>query len=85
MTLLPVRFRDDIPRVLATYPVITSNKPSSIKYPKAFRECEWKPIGMNDLKEIKQALVSYDLYSPFVMEMVKTWVSSNKAITHDRY
>ena len=38
---------------------------------------------MKDLKEIKQELASYGLQSPFVMEMVKTWASSNKSTPHD--
>ena len=33
---------------------------------------------MNDLKEIKQTVVSYGLHSAFDMEIVKTWASSNK-------
>ena len=36
---------------------------------------------MNELKEIKQALVSYDLYSPVVMELMKAWVSNNRNMT----
>ena len=78
-----VRARDDLPWVLATYTVISSDKPSSSKHPKGFKECKWQPIGMNDLKEIKQAVVSYDLHSPFISEMGKVWESSNKAIPHN--
>ena len=37
---------------------------------------------MNDLKEIKQAVVTYGLHSTFVKEMVKTWASSIKAMPH---
>ena len=35
---------------------------------------------MNDLKEIKQAIVSYALHFSFVREVVKMWTSSKKAI-----
>ena len=38
---------------------------------------------MKDLKEIKQAVVSYDICSPFVREMVKIWASWNNATPHD--
>ena len=39
---------------------------------------------MKDLKEIKQALVSYGMLSLFVREMVKKmWASSNKATSQD--
>ena len=69
--------------VLASYPVITSEKASSSKCPKGFKKCRWKPIGMKDLKEIKQAVVSYDICSPFVREMVKIWASWNNATPHD--
>ena len=41
------------------------------------------PIGMNDLKEIKQAVATCGLHSAFVREMVKTWVYSIKVMPHD--
>ena len=69
---LPVAVRDDLPRVLASYPVIYSDKASSSKGPKGSKEGRWIPIGMNDLKEIKQAVVTYGLHSTFLREMVKT-------------
>ena len=40
---------------------------------------------MKDLKEIKQAVVSYGMHSPFVREMVKTWAVSNKVTPHDGF
>ena len=64
--LAHVRVRDDLPSILVTYPVISSDKPSSTKYPKGFKECKYQPIGINDGKEIKQAIVCYDFHSPFV-------------------
>ena len=48
----PVAVRDDLPRVLASYPVIYSDKAPSSKCPKGSKEGRWIPIGMNDLKEI---------------------------------
>ena len=69
---LPIPVRNDLPGVLDSYPVIYSEKASSSKCPKEFKEGRWIPIGMNDLKEIKQAVLSYDLHSTFVTEMVKT-------------
>ena len=38
---------------------------------------------MNDLKEIKQAVVTYGLNSSFVRKMVKTWASSIKSMLHN--
>ena len=38
---------------------------------------------MNELKEIKQAIVTKDMHSAFAREMVKTWASSIKAMPHD--
>ena len=73
-----VRVREDLPRVLATYPVNSSDKPSITSYTKASKECRWKPMGMNNLKEIKKVVVSYDLHSPFVKGIVKTLASNNK-------
>ena len=37
---------------------------------------------MNDVKEIKQAVVTYGLHSAFVREMIKTWSSSIRAMPH---
>ena len=76
------RVLDDLPRILAAYLVISSEKPSGTKYPKVVKEYTWQPIGMSDLEEIKQAIISYGLNSPFVREMVKMWVSSNKVTLH---
>ena len=60
-----VGVRDDLPRVLVSYYLlITSEKASSSKCPKGSKECRQKPIGMNDLKEIKQRVVYYDLHLP---------------------
>ena len=38
---------------------------------------------MNDPKEIKQVVVTYDLHSIFVREMIKTWASSIRVRPHD--
>ena len=38
---------------------------------------------MGTCRNYLKVVVSYDLYSPFVREMVKTWSSSNKAISYD--
>ena len=46
-----VRARDDLPRVLANYPMITSDKKSIMKYTREFKECKWKPIGMKNLQK----------------------------------
>ena len=72
------RLWDDLHRVSTAYPVISSERPSGTKYPKVVKEYAWEPIHMSDLKEIKQAIVSYGLHLPFVREMVKTWASSTK-------
>ena len=78
-----VRFRDYLPMILAMYPVISSDKPSSTKFPKGFKKCKWQPIGINNPKEIKQPILSYGLHSPFVMEMVNTWDSYKKETVND--
>ena len=38
---------------------------------------------MNDLKDIKQAVVTYGLHFSFVKEMIETRVSNVKATPHD--
>ena len=74
---VPLRVRDDLPRVLATYPVTASEKPANSQYPKGYTECKWEPICLEDLKDIKEAGVSYGMHSPYVRELVKTRASRN--------
>ena len=81
---LPVAVRDDLLRVLASYHVIYSDKASSSKCPKGSKESRWIPIGMNDLKKIKQAVKIYGFHSAFVREMIKTWPFSIKVMPHDQ-
>ena len=79
----PPPVRTGLPRVLATYPVIYSDKASTSKGSKGAKESRWMPVGMNDLKEIKQTVVNYGLHSTFVKEMIRTWVSNVRAIPHN--
>ena len=44
----------------------------------------WISIAMKDLKEVKQVIVTYGLYSTFFREMIRIWASSIKTSTHDR-
>ena len=44
---------DDLPSILATYPVTISENPANSKYPKGYSECKSEPICMKDLKYIK--------------------------------
>ena len=66
----PVAVRTGSPRVLASYPVIYSDKASTSKGSKGAKEGRWIPRGMNDLKEIKQAVVIYSLHSTFFKKMI---------------
>ena len=75
--------RDDSHIVLTAYLVISSEKPSGTKYTKEVKEYKWQPLGISDLREIKQTIVSYGLLLPFIREMVKMWASSNKATPHN--
>ena len=50
---VPLRVRDDLPRVLATYPTTSSDKPANTQYPNRYKECKWELTGLNHLKEIK--------------------------------
>ena len=76
---IQVKVKDDLPRILSAYLVISFEKPSGTKYPKVVKQYKWQPTGMSNLKEIKYAIVSYSFHSPFVREMVKIWASRNKA------
>ena len=54
-----------------TYAVITSEKPANTQYQHRYTECNWETISMNNLKDIKQAVVSYSMHSSFVRELIK--------------
>ena len=69
---MPSVVRTSFPRVLASYPVIYSDKMSTSKVSKGVKEGRWTPLGMNDLKEIKEAVINYDLRSTFVKKMIRT-------------
>ena len=56
-TMPPPAVRTGLPRLLAIDPVIYSDKASTSKGSKGAKEGRWMPVGMNDLKEIKQAII----------------------------
>ena len=59
---------------LATYPVTTSEKAANTQYPKGYTEFKWGPKHLKDLKNIKQAVVSYGMHLSYMRELVKTWL-----------
>ena len=63
---MPLRKKDDLSRVSDTYPVVTFEKSANTQYPNEYKECKWKAIGINDLKEIKQARIPHGMCSEFV-------------------
>ena len=79
----PLAVRTGLPRILATYPVIYSDKVSASKDSKGAKEGRWTLVGMNVLKEIKHAIITYGLQPTFVKEMIRTWASNVRAISHD--
>ena len=82
-SLVCTRIQDDLPRVLSAYPVLSSEKPSGTIYHKVVKGQTWQHVGMRNLKEIKQAIVSYGLHSPFVRKMMEMWASSDKATPYN--
>ena len=70
-TLSPLTVRTGLSRILETYPVIYSEKASTFKGSKGPKDSKWMLIAMNDLKEIKQAVITYGLHSTFVKEMIR--------------
>ena len=79
----PVIVRTGLPRILVFCPVIYSDKAPGSKGQKGSKESRWTPIGMIYIIQIKQALLTYDLHSTCVKEMIKTWASGIKATLHD--
>ncbi|ERE70675.1 transcription factor-like 5 protein [Cricetulus griseus] len=47
------------------YSVTISEKPANFEHPKGYTECKWEPIRMKDLKDIKEAVVSYGMHLQF--------------------
>ena len=82
-TMPPRAVRTGLPRVLATYPVIYSDKRPTSKGSKGAKEGRWMPIGLNDLKEIKHTVITYGLHATFVKEMIRTWDSNVISMPHD--
>ena len=56
-SLVWVKVRDYLPRVLTAYLIIFSEKPSDTKYPKVVKEYKWQPIDMRRLKEIRKQYI----------------------------
>ena len=82
-TMPPPAIRTGLSRVLITYPVIYFDKASASKGLKGAKEAKWRPVGINDLKEIKQAIDNYGAHSTFVKEMNRTLASNVRAILHE--
>lgn len=66
--LVPLRVRDDLPKVVITSPdminpATISEKLTNIKYPERYTECKWEPLHMKELRDIKEAIVSYGIHS----------------------
>lgn len=77
---VPLRIREDLPIVLTTYSIITSEKTGNTQYANKYIEYKWKPMDMKALKDIKQAVASYSMHSPFVRDVIKIWASCNWVI-----
>lgn len=54
------------------YPITISETPENTKYPEGYTECKQDPICMREIKDIKEAVLSYGIYSPYVSQLVKT-------------
>ena len=53
---------DDLLRVLVTYPVNISEIQSNSKYPKGYTEFKLEFVSIHNLKDIKHAVVSFDMH-----------------------
>ena len=79
----PLDVRTGLHWILAAYAVIYSDKVSASKDSKGAKEGRWMPVGKNVLTEIKHVIITYGLYSTCVKEMIRTWASNVRAISHD--
>ena len=66
----PVPVGADLPRVLASYPVICSDNASSSKCSKGSKEGRWISIGMNDLKKLSK---QYYLMA-YIPHLLRRWL-----------
>jgi hypothetical protein len=46
--------------------------------PQGYGEFGWQPTETQELMKFKEAMVTYDLYSPYVKQILNTWVLSMK-------
>lgn len=63
-SLVLYRVRDDFASLI--YPVTVCFKPATVNYYEGYADYKWEPIHMRDLKDIKEAMVSYGIHSPYV-------------------
>ncbi|XP_049981722.1 uncharacterized protein [Alexandromys fortis] len=76
-------FHKSLPTALPAFPVITTEKVIGSRNPRVIKEDTWEHVRMNDLKEIKQAVMTFGMHSSFVKEMLKSWASTSRATPLD--
>ena len=76
ITLLHGETGEERPKVIRTptliYPVTVQQQPTDNLHPQGYKEINWNPVDMLDLKRVKEAVVSYGVYSSFARQMLNS-------------
>lgn len=67
------------------HPVTVCEKPGNNDYPEEYTDWKWEPIHMKDFKALKEAIVSDDMHSAYIREILNTWSSRRNRITPNNW
>lgn len=53
------------------------------RQPQGYVKVNCSPVGMLDLRRLKEAVISYGMYSPYVKWMLNSWATWNRSMSQD--
>lgn len=65
------------------FPVTVVERPSSRRNQSGSTTQKWEPIPMKDMKSIKNAIMTFEVHSPYVKQLLSTWATNNKITPSD--
>ncbi|KAL6034566.1 hypothetical protein STEG23_035004 [Scotinomys teguina] len=65
------------------YPVIIHERSADDTHPEPYVSHTLQPISIRDFKNMKEAIVTYGIHSPYVKQMLNSWSTSNRIIPDD--
>ncbi|KAL6061183.1 hypothetical protein STEG23_011259, partial [Scotinomys teguina] len=65
------------------YPVIIHERPADDTHAEPYVTHTLQPISIRDIKNMKEAIVTYGIYSTYVKQMLNSWSTSNRIVPDD--